>query len=49
MLDDKKTVEQENASKEIDLDNLDKVTGGTLKDAEKKKTSPISDETRAGI
>lgn len=44
-----KTEEQEKETKEINLDALEEVTGGSLRDAKKKKTSSISDDTRSKI
>lgn len=54
MSDEKKIVQteekqNEKETKEINLDELDEVTGGSLRDAQKKKTSSISDDTRSKI
>ena len=54
MSDEKKIIQteerqKEKETKEINLDELDEVTGGSLSDAKKKKTSSISDDTRSKI
>ena len=56
MSDEKKILNKEETekktsdSKEINMDELDEVTGGSsLRDAEKKKTEPISTRVRKNI
>ena len=50
MADEKKIVQAEvEESKELDLDELEEVTGGALRDAPRKKTSSISSGTRSSI
>ncbi len=50
MSEEKKNVQtEEKEAKEINLDELEEVTGGSLRDANKKKTSSISDNTRSKI
>lgn len=46
MSDEKKIIKNE---KEINFDELEKVTGGSLKDAKKKEPSPITDDMRNKI
>ena len=50
MADEKKITETEaKESKELNLDELEEVTGGALRDAGKKRTSSISSNTRSKI
>ena len=41
--------EETEESKELDLDELEEVTGGALRDVAKKRTSSISSNTRSKI
>ena len=41
--------DKENKQKEIELEDLEQVTGGSIKNTTKKETEPISPDTKENI
>lgn len=49
MADNKDKRKAEETTKKVNLEDLDKVTGGSLKDVSKKSTSSISSNTKSKL